>query len=228
MSINLIELTKVCESIFGITPRRYRQLATDGVTPPVQKGKIDFLQAVKSLISYYRNLAEASGEPSLIKAREENILLKNDRLRWQCLIEKKELIPRSEILAEFLGRLSLVKQSLMVLHRVLPPVLVGKEGHEMTAIIKGACREVLERFSTPSGILREVMGNGNGRNKGEVKGEKFAKDFGPVGTSEGTSGREREIGSPVEQAIEGLGERGVEAPENERQEGEEVKRFGIV
>ncbi len=66
---NEVSIEKVCKQIFGITPRRYRQLATEGVVPPVVKGKIDFLEAVKALIEYYRKLAAGQGSLTLVDER---------------------------------------------------------------------------------------------------------------------------------------------------------------
>lgn len=201
----LIELEKVCETLFGMTSRNYRLLANQGIVPPVRKGKIDFLKAVKSLIDHFRNLANGSGEPSLIRAREENILLKNDRLRFDNLITKGELMPRSEILAAFLWRIQVVKQGLWSLHRSLPIELTGKDPREIADILKRKERELLERFSRMSGVLKEVIGNGNGRNKDESSNKKSEKGLASFGTSEEAFGREREIGHPVEETVGGLG-----------------------
>ena len=71
---NEVELEKVSKSVFGITSRRYRQMANDEIVPAVVKGKIDFIAASKALIAYYRKLAEGQGSLSLtdVRTRKEN------------------------------------------------------------------------------------------------------------------------------------------------------------
>ena len=61
---NEVELEKVAKSVFGISSRRYRQLANDEIVPPVVKGMIDFVAASKAIIAYYRKLAESQGSLS--------------------------------------------------------------------------------------------------------------------------------------------------------------------
>ncbi len=148
-----LKLGSVCKEIFGITPRRYRQLASDGIVPPVTKGEIDFLEAVKKMIQYYR---EQAATPSLIEARQENISLKNNLLELEYLVESKKLISKEEISAEFVFRIQMVKQGLLSLHRMLPGQLVGKDPREMSDIIRRAAIQLLERFSRKSGLLKEV------------------------------------------------------------------------
>ena len=53
---NQVELEKISKPVFGITSRRYRQMANDEIVPAVVKGKIDFVAASKALIEYYRTL----------------------------------------------------------------------------------------------------------------------------------------------------------------------------
>ena len=151
---NEVELEKVSKSVFGITSRRYRQMANEEIVPPVIRGKIDFINASKMLIEYYRKLATGQGIMGLTDARLENIKLKNDLLTMEKLLKTGELIPRIEILNEFLARIAIVKQGLMSFHRALPPILYGKDAREMANILKRHTWQLIGKFSKKSGVLK--------------------------------------------------------------------------
>ncbi len=66
---NDVRLEEACKKVFGISSRRYRQWAAEGLVPPVVKGKIDFTKASKYIIEYYRRLAQGQGSQSLVEER---------------------------------------------------------------------------------------------------------------------------------------------------------------
>ena len=142
-----VKLNQVCQPIFGITPRWYRELAKEGHVPYPIDGKIDFLPAVKSIIEYYRKQAEGGASLSLQEEKRLKVQVERKLKELTYLVETKELIPRSEILNEFLQRINAVKSGLIMLHRSLPPALVGKDARQMSEIIKGRVYHLLERFS---------------------------------------------------------------------------------
>jgi hypothetical protein len=148
---NEVELEKVAKPVFGITSRRYRQMANEEIVPPVIKGKINFQLASKALITYYRKLAEGQGEMSLTEERMKKVQIERKLKELEYLVETKELIPRAEILNEFLARITIVKQGLMSLHRSLPPILFGKDPREMADILKKHEWQLLDKFSRRSG-----------------------------------------------------------------------------
>ena len=155
---NEAELEKIAKPVFGITSRRYRQMANDEIVPAVVKGKIDFVAASKALIDYYRKLAEGSGSLSLTEERRLKVQVDRKLKEVEYLVETKELIRREEVLGEFLWRINAVTQGLMSLHRHLSPQLVGKDAREISDIIKKYTYQLRERFSRKSGILRDVVG----------------------------------------------------------------------
>lgn len=150
---NEVELEKVAKPVFGITSRRYRQLANEEIVPLVSKGKIDFVAASKALIGYYRKLAEGQGIMSLTEERLKKIQIERKLKELEYMVETKELIPKEEILNEFLARIAIVKQGLMSFHRSLPPILIGKEPREMADILKRHTWQLLDKFSRRSGIF---------------------------------------------------------------------------
>jgi hypothetical protein len=58
---NTVKIDKVCPNVFGISVRRYQQLAKESILPQSDNGYIDFVLATKHLISYYQKLVEGQG-----------------------------------------------------------------------------------------------------------------------------------------------------------------------
>lgn len=150
---NEVELEKVSKSVFGISSRRYRQMANEEIVPAVVKGKIDFMAASKALIEYYRKLAAGQGSLSLTEERLKKVQIERKLKELEYMVEMKELIPKEEILGEFLARIAIVKQGLMSFHRSLPPILFGKEPREMSDILKKYEWQLLDKYSRRSGIF---------------------------------------------------------------------------
>jgi len=150
---NEVKLNTVAKPVFGITPRRYRQMAEEGLVPLVEKGQIDFLKATKAIIDYYRKLAEGQGSLSLTEERRLKVQVDRKLKELEYLVETKSLIPRDEILGMFMARIQMVKQGLLSHSRVLPPMLVGKDAREMADLIRTQTRQLLERFSQGGGVL---------------------------------------------------------------------------
>lgn len=150
---NQVELEKISKPVFGITSRRYRQMANDEIVPAVVKGKIDFVAASKALIEYYRKLAEGQGSLSLTEERMKKVQIERKLKELEYMVETKELIPKEEILDEFLARIAIVKQGLMSLHRSLSPILFGKEPREIADILKRYEWQLLNKYSRKSGVF---------------------------------------------------------------------------
>lgn len=150
-----VKLNQVCQPILGITPRWYRELAKEGHVPYPIDGKIDFLSAVKSIIEYYRRQAEGGASLSLQEEKRLKVQVERKLKELTYLVETKELIPRSEIQNEFLQRISAVKSGLIMLHRSLPPALIGKDARQMSEIIKEKVFHLLDKFSRQGRWLKD-------------------------------------------------------------------------
>lgn len=158
-----VRLNQVCQPIFGITPRWYRELAKEGQVPYPIDGKIDFLPAVKALLEYYRKQAEGGASLSLQEEKRLKVQVERKLKELTLLVETKELIPRAEILNEFLQRINAVKSGLIVFYRSLPPLLVGKDARQMSEIIKVQVFHLLDKFSREGKWLK----GGDGKTKRE-------------------------------------------------------------
>ena len=78
-----VKLESICEKFFGITSRRYRQLADEGYVPQPERGLVDPLDAAKGLLTYYRELSE--GGSDLNEARKEKVLVETELKRLQSI-----------------------------------------------------------------------------------------------------------------------------------------------
>jgi hypothetical protein len=149
-----VKLTDVCgktesdRKIFPITDRRYRELAKDGIVPPVIDGKIEFIPAVKQFMEYQKKQIEGYGSLSLADERTEGQRLKNELLRNEVEVEKGRLIPKSEVLQEFLKRIYVIKSDLLSIEKRLP---VNSKERE---IVKKSVRQMLTNYSKGTGVLR--------------------------------------------------------------------------
>ncbi len=94
---NEVRLEDVSQAIFGMTSRRYRQLAKDFsekgkdkvYIPMPAAGKIDFPLATKGLIAYYRRVSEGGGTLSLTDARTKKEIAKagQEEIKYQRMKE---------------------------------------------------------------------------------------------------------------------------------------------
>ncbi len=142
-----LKLSRICEPIFGITPRSYRELAKEGHVPYPIDGKIDFLAATKALFEYLRKQAGGGILLSLQEERRLKVQVERKLKELTYLVETKELIPRGDFLNESLSRILAVKSGLIMLHRSLPTALIGKDVHQVSEIIKSRVFHLLEKFN---------------------------------------------------------------------------------
>jgi len=147
---NEVELEKVAHSVFGISSRRYRQLANDEVVPAVVKGKIDFVAASKGLIEYYRRLAEADG--SLVLRDEQAALtaIKKEREKLKLETDRKNLVPRSQAIEWLSAILSEVKLAFVGLPRRLAGSLVIlQDEREIESVLRSEVMKILWTLAKP-------------------------------------------------------------------------------
>lgn len=147
---NEVELEKVSKSVFGITSRRYRQMATDEIVPVVVKGKIDFVSASKALIAYYRKLAEGQGSLNLtdVRTRKENARAEREELIVKKL--KGELVERDQAERWLHGHVEEATSAFGGLPRrisgELAPILDEKE---IEFVLRKEVRKILNDLSNP-------------------------------------------------------------------------------
>ena len=147
---NEVALEKVAKPVFGITSRRYRQMASDGIVPIVVNGKIDFVAAAKALVEYYRKLSDGQGSLNLtdVRTRKEAARAEREELIVKKL--KGELVLKDQAERWLLGHVDEAKTAFLGLPRRMGPTLAPvSDEKEVEFVLRKEIREILEELSTP-------------------------------------------------------------------------------
>jgi hypothetical protein len=139
MATALMNLEKICEPVFGITSRRYRQLEKDNIVPKIANGEIDFPRAVKMLLDYYRKLAEGQGSLSLTDERVRLTKINADRKMLQLKREEGKLWD-AEVVSLLIGGLLRVMNSKLSAIPVKLAPLARATASDMEA------KEIIDKF----------------------------------------------------------------------------------
>ncbi len=147
---NEVLLEQVAKTVFGITPRRYRQMASEEIVPAPSRGKIDFVKAAKALIEYYRQLAAGQGSLNLtdVRIRKEAARAEREELLVKKL--KGELVPRGESITWLKSHVTAAKLGFQGLPKRLAPVvrLKGDE-KEIEIEIRNEVYKILDELARP-------------------------------------------------------------------------------
>ncbi len=152
----MVELEGFAQKIFGITGRHYRRLASEGHVPVSVRGKIPLLEASRDLITYYRKLAEKK-ELNLENEKTQKLMVERQLKELHLLLQRKELLPRSDFSSWCDWRIKTVKSGLDWFRRSLPSLLVGKDPREMSEVIKRQVFKLLQRWSRSPGVKGTLL-----------------------------------------------------------------------
>jgi phage terminase Nu1 subunit (DNA packaging protein) len=159
--ILMVELTKVADSVFGIGWRRYRQLASDGVVPPVGGGKIDFVEASKKLIEYYRKRAETGGSLSLTDERTRLTRINADRKELELEKMRGDTIDTEKAQQAWAAVMQNIVNKLEIIPSKLPPLACGLTIPEIKAVVEKMLYEVRNEIANPD--LKDIARMASGK-----------------------------------------------------------------
>ena len=145
-----VKVEEISKSIFGISSRRYRQLASDEIVPAVIHGKIDFIAASKALITYYRNLAAGQGSLNLtdVRIRKEAARAEREELIVKKL--KGELVPKSASISWLIALGSAAKLAFQGLPKRLAPVIrLYDDEKEIEVFIRNEIYKIIRELEKP-------------------------------------------------------------------------------
>ena len=154
---NDVRLDQVAKPVFGITPRRYRQMASEDIVPAPTKGKIDFVKAARALIEYYRNLAAAQGSLSLtdVRIRKEAARAEREELIVKKL--KGELVARDQAMEWLSLLVGSAKAHLWGLpKRLAGPMSICTDAKETEQLMRVEIRRILEDMGRPLKKMQPV------------------------------------------------------------------------
>jgi hypothetical protein len=133
-------------NFFGITRAAFDKWKQDPTFPKesiISRGVYD----LKALTQWYLQRFFGSGELAAEKLKGQK--LKNDKAELELDLQRGELIPKSQVLEEFLKRIYVLKSDLLSIEKRLPPNSKEKE------IVRKSVRRILENYSRPTGVLRD-------------------------------------------------------------------------
>jgi hypothetical protein len=114
-----VYLDEYSQEGFGMSARRYRQLADEGKVPAVRNGMIKLGTAVPALISYYRGIASNHGDPSLTDERRRKTRAEANLRELEEKRISGELMERATVAEEFTNRVYSLKTDLLALPKRL-------------------------------------------------------------------------------------------------------------
>lgn len=148
---NPVRIDKLCPDIFGISERRYRQLAKEGIVPPVENGVIDFIVAVKRLMGYYQKLVEGQGSITLVeqRARLTEVMAEKASLELQKM--KGDLVSAKEVERIWIAMGQACRSRLISIPVKLSPILAGRSVIEIKRMLVDSIYEALDELSVKLG-----------------------------------------------------------------------------
>lgn len=143
---NTVKLDSVCPAVYGISVRRYQQLAKDGLVPASVDGIIDFVTSTKALIAYYQKLAAGQGSITLIEERARLTKTQADMAALDYAKRLGNLLEKDEVLRAWAGMVAACRARLLSIPVEVTPALDGLERMERKTKIEEAIFEALSEL----------------------------------------------------------------------------------
>lgn len=155
---NTVRIDKLCPAVFGISDRRYRQLAKEGIVPPVEDGRVDFITAVKHLLSYYQKLVEGQGAITLTEERARLTKYMADKAKLEMEKTMGALVEASEVDRAWAAMGQACRSRLLSLPVNLAHVLAGLRTQEIKQILEERIYEALNELAAGGqDVIVDVM-----------------------------------------------------------------------
>lgn len=138
MADKKVKLEEVCQQVFGISSRRYRQLAKAGLVPEPEGGYIDFILATKKLIEYYQKLIKGQGSLTLTEERARLVQIQASLAELEYEKALGNLLEKEEVIRVWTGMILSARARLLSIPSKVAPLLDGKN--------KAERKEILERY----------------------------------------------------------------------------------
>ena len=130
--------------IFGVTPQRVRQWATDHDCPKVDRDKWDPRAVMEWYLGWYR---QKDPESELEDSKARYWAAKADKERISADKLRGKLVNRNEVIRAWVSRVMEVTSGLEAFAKRLPPRRVGKNRAQMTIIIKDEVRNLRNQYA---------------------------------------------------------------------------------
>ena len=151
--LNEVRLSELCNRVLAITPRRYQQLAREGVLPVGEHGRVDAILACAKFIAYQKKQIAGSGSLTLAEERTRKVRIDADMAEMEFAKIQGRVKETNKIVQDLSILFSNVKLHLMAWSKSLPPILIGKDEKEMGVQIRKETELVLNEFASGIGII---------------------------------------------------------------------------
>lgn len=142
-----VKLSSLCPAIFGVTEKRYRQLAQEGHVPTANRGTVDRDEATRAYIAHLHDRL-ARKDVSEADGRRRKELAQAGREELKLAKESESLIERAVIADEFARRVYTLKADLLALPRRLA------KWPEAKTIVDRYLKQLMKNYAKPTGALK--------------------------------------------------------------------------
>ncbi len=150
---NMVVNTKTIASMIGVTDRRVRQMAEEGIIEKVGHGRFELMDTMRRYIDYLRNTGEASAEEmDLVKKYDHEKMLHEAAKREAAelkLAVMKGSLHEAEVVEKVMTKmLSTFRAKILAIPSKVAPVLIARnEIAVIQDLIQKEIYETLEEFS---------------------------------------------------------------------------------
>lgn len=144
---NTVKLDSVCPGIYGISVRRYQQLAKEGLVPPSEDGHIDFIASTKALVAYYQKLLQGKGSITLVEENARLTKIKADMAMLDYQKRLGNLLEKDEVVRAWSGQITAARSKLLAIPAKVTPALDGLNRAERKQRIEEMLHEAMADMS---------------------------------------------------------------------------------
>lgn len=145
---NTVKISNVCPAIYGISVRRYQQLAKEGLVPPSVGGFIDFLVATKALISYYQKLVQGTGSITLVEERARLTKVQADLSTLAYEKELGNLLEKNQVIHIWSAMIQASRSRFLSIPVKTAPLLEGLTKQEIKKILEDVIYDALNELAS--------------------------------------------------------------------------------
>jgi phage terminase Nu1 subunit (DNA packaging protein) len=143
---------KVLSDVIGVSERRIRQLAEEGILVKTSRGRYSFGESVKNYIVYLKTTSDLETtniiKLDLDEERAKHERLKREKTQLQLKVMKAELHYSGDVEVVMNDMLSNFRAKIIGLPAKVAPILISKNKvSDIQEILQKQCYEVLEELS---------------------------------------------------------------------------------
>lgn len=143
---------KVLSDVFGVSERRIRQLAEEGVLKKFKRGRYSFAESVKSYIIYLKTASDLednnTSKLDLDEEKAKHEKLKIEKTQLQLKVMKAELHYSGDVEVIMNDMLANFRAKIIGLPAKVAPMLLSRTNvAEIQDVLQKQCSEALEELS---------------------------------------------------------------------------------